>query len=406
LFVTLEWNPRQALALVLGASRYTYAPKLSQGRAFYNSADDFYHYLTSAEGLSLPKANVAWFFDESRSPSDQLQQIAAFLQTQLHSLREEGAAARDLILYYVGHGLFAGYGHAYHLAIRETKEGSEGVTSIRVSDLAEVIKANARFLRRFLILDCCFSAAAYMEFQAGPLQVAAEKLLSEIPRRGTALLCSSSPQDPSLAPSGLPRTMFSDALIKALESGDSSLGPRMSISELGALVTRSLSVDYPSSWSRPEVHSPDQRDGDISGMPFFPNAAYAEAERFARGAAAQAERERQEREAAAQAERERQEREAAAQADRERQGREAAAQAERECREREAVAEKAERKCQEREAAEKAERERQWRLAAAVKTEREHLNRIQAEDARKEEVRLAKEQREKEEQAKQRQQYS
>jgi len=129
-----------------------------------------------------------------------------------------------LIVYYVGHGLFWGPDHAYCLAVRATDERNEGLTSIRMSDLASIIKADAtRWLRRFLIFDCCFSGAALKEFQSGPLQAARVKVLDELPQKGTALLCSASAQDPSLAPMGLQRTMFSDALLKALHQGHPSL---------------------------------------------------------------------------------------------------------------------------------------------------------------------------------------
>ena len=192
-------NSQRTLALVLGASFFRRAPKLAQGRAFNNSAQDFNEYLTSPEGLGLPRDNVNWLFDDSRSPSDQLQDIRDFLESRSADLKSKGIQLQDLIVYYVGHGLFTGSDQTYCLAIRATDERSEGLTSLRASDLASVIKSQARFLRKFLILDCCFSAAAYKEFQSGPLTAGRVKLLDELPQKGTALLCSASAQDPSRA---------------------------------------------------------------------------------------------------------------------------------------------------------------------------------------------------------------
>ena len=268
-----EPNPRQTLALLLGASSFRRAPKLAQGRAFYNSAQDFREYLMGLEGLGLPRDNINWLFDDSRSPSDQLQDIRDFLESRSTDLKNEGTEPQDLIVYYVGHGLFWGPDHVYCFATRATDERSEGLTSIRAGDLASIIKAYARFLRKFIILDCCFSAAAYKEFQSGPLTAGRVKLLDELPQRGTTLLCSASAQDPSLAPEGLSRTMFSDALLSALHQGHSSLGPRLSLSELGDLVKVNLREAYPDAWVRPEVHSPDQREGDVASVGLFPNAA-------------------------------------------------------------------------------------------------------------------------------------
>jgi hypothetical protein len=267
-------NPRQTLAVLIGASWFGRAPKLAQGRAFYNSAHDFHEYLTSSAGLCLARENVNWLFDDSRLPSDQLQDIRDFLERRSADLGGRGTPPEDLIVHYVGHGLFWGSDQAYCLAVRATDERSEGLTSVRVGDLAAIIKAHATFLRKILILDCCFSAAAYKEFQSGPLEAARVKLLEELPKRGTTLLCSASAQDASLAPEGLSRTMFSDALLKALHQGHSFLGPRLSVWELGDLVKELLQKTYPTTWVRPEVHSPDQREGDIAGIPLFPNAAY------------------------------------------------------------------------------------------------------------------------------------
>jgi hypothetical protein len=268
-------NPVQTLAVLLGASSFRRAPKLAQGRAFYNSAEDFREYLLAPDGLSLPGDNVISLFNESDSPSKQLDDISEFLDRRSKELKSSVTPAQDLIVYYVGHGLFSGADRAYCLAISATNERNEGPTSIRVSDLASIIKDHARFLRKFLILDCCFSSRAHREFQTGPLQAGRTKLLNELPQRGTTLLCSASAQDPSLAPEGLSRTMFSDGLLRALRQGHSSLGPRLSLSELGDLVKVTLKEAYPETWVRPEVHSPDQREGNIADVHLFPNAALA-----------------------------------------------------------------------------------------------------------------------------------
>src|SRR5215469_2351387 len=101
-----EPNPRQTLAVLFGASSYRRAPKLAQGRVFYNSAQDFNEYLIATEGLGIPRENINWLFDDTRSPSDQLQDIRDFLESRSLRLKSEGAEPQDLILYYVGHGLF------------------------------------------------------------------------------------------------------------------------------------------------------------------------------------------------------------------------------------------------------------------------------------------------------------
>jgi photosystem II stability/assembly factor-like uncharacterized protein len=295
-----DLNPRQTLAVLLGASSFRRAPKFAQGRPFYNSAQDFCEYLTGSDGLKVPRENVNWLFDDSRSSGDQLQDISEFIESRSAALNAEKNPPQQLIIHYVGHGMFWGPDQAYCLAIRGTDERSEGLTSLRTSDLASVIKAHARFLRKFLILDCCFSAAAYKEFQSGPLEASRVKLLKEFPQRGTSLLCSASAHDASLVLQGRSRTMFSDALLTALRQGHPLLGPLLSVSELGDLLKARLKEANPDNWVRPEVHSPDQREGDISEIPIFPNHAYRES------AAVQSGEERKKEELARIAEQERQ----------------------------------------------------------------------------------------------------
>jgi hypothetical protein len=271
--VTLP-DPKCSLVVILGASVFPRSPGLADGPAFYNSASRVSGYLTSAVGLGLDKANILNLFDDSRSPGDQLEDFASFLNDRQGS----GAPSQrpeNLFIYYVGHGLFTPPpDRRYCLAVRSTNASNPGISTIRGSDLAEVVTENATFLRRFFILDCCFAAAMYKEFLTAPSEAVRAQLLDEVPPRGTTLLCASSHKDVALAPKGLECTMFSDALLKALAQGNRTLGPRMSLSELGGLVKKVLRTEYPSDWVRPEVHSPGQREGDIAAIPLFPNPAW------------------------------------------------------------------------------------------------------------------------------------
>lgn len=281
------------LAVILGASSFPKSPKLAESKAFYLSAVDVKDYFSHENGLAIPRSNILQLFDDSRAPSDQLIEIAEFLSRKLGKLRNEGSLAEALIFYYIGHGLFTRGDQKYCLAVRSTNELNESATSIRTSDLASVIKERAAFVRRYLILDCCFSASIYGEFQSSPLNAARIQIQHELPERGTSLLCSSNAREASLAPKGRDHTMFSGALIKAFRQGHSGYGPRLSFSEPKALVEENLRSEYPDSWVRPEVLSPDQREGDIaSQISLFPNPAYVEPGQAADRSTANARRER------------------------------------------------------------------------------------------------------------------
>jgi hypothetical protein len=251
------------------------SPQLLQGRFFYNSAFDLMEYLCDEKGMALPPENVLWLFDDTHSPSDQLVEIAEFLDNRESYLKSTGTRPDHLLIYYVGHGLFTrGAEQAYCLAVRSTNQINEGATSMRAAELAGVIKERAAFLKRYLILDCCFAASMYKEFQSGPLTVARVQLNKEFPQRGTALMCSSNALEPARAPRGLEHTMFSSALIHGLRKGYERGGPLLSFSELGDIIRENLREAFPESWVRPEVLSPDQREGDIAHLPLFPNPAY------------------------------------------------------------------------------------------------------------------------------------
>jgi hypothetical protein len=100
-------------------------------------------------------------------------------------------------------------------------------------DLATRLKEDALHVRRFLIIDSCFAAASFREFQSSPLEVAAVKALRDLPTSGTALLCSSSRDDVSLAPTDAGYTMFSSALLDVLNAGDATLDRDFTLEEIG-----------------------------------------------------------------------------------------------------------------------------------------------------------------------------
>ena len=269
-------DPSRALAIFLGASTFPRSPQLLQGRFFYNSAADVMEYMTDAKGMQLPRENLLWLFDDSRSAPDQLVEIADFLCKRKLELKSAGSEPTDLFIYYVGHGSFTrGGDQAYCLAVRNTNAINEGATSMRAGELANVVKENAAFMKRYLIFDCCFAGSAAREFQSGALTAAKVQIKKEFPGSGTALMCAANSEQPAKSPEGLGRTMFSTALMHAFRAGHGAFGPQLSFSELGDIVRDYLRSNFPNDFVRPEVHSPDQHEGDIAGIPLFPNPGYA-----------------------------------------------------------------------------------------------------------------------------------
>jgi hypothetical protein len=267
-------EPQGVLVIVLGASKWPQAPNLPPSELFANSARHFTEFLTAEEGFNIPSKNLLNLFDIEQSPNEIDSSISRFLIERQSELSSAGAPARDLLIYYVGHGGFTPDDQKYFLAVRTTRRDREGASSVRMSDLARTLKQDAKDLRRYFVLDCCFAASAFVELQStGVSDATRVKTLSEFPKKGTALLCASSAHDVALAPRGEQYTMFSGALLEVLKSGDPALDSRLSLEQLGERVREAIKRKYPDNSVRPEVSSPDQREGDVANIPLFPNLA-------------------------------------------------------------------------------------------------------------------------------------
>jgi hypothetical protein len=99
-FITVmeDHRPARMLAILLGASTFPNAPGLAESRAFHKSAADVKEYFWDESGLSLPMRNVLSLFDDSRPPSDQLVEIASFLQRRKSQLEDDRSRPEGLML--------------------------------------------------------------------------------------------------------------------------------------------------------------------------------------------------------------------------------------------------------------------------------------------------------------------
>ena len=256
--------PKTTSALILGVSECPRAPALESLHQCASSARDFETYLRSR--LNLESSNILNLFDSDDSSSQQLEQIDEWLRRAV----KEGRA-NDLLVYYTGHGAFAGGDQSYILIVRRTKAGLEGATSIRYSDLALCLKQQAPRARRYLILDCCFAASAVPKHQSSLNQALVRKVEDELPPSGTAVLCSSSAKLVSIAPKGKRHTMFSGALLSSLNDGVPS-GPRvLSLEDIGNHARDLIRDEFSIDAVRPELHVPEQQKGNPARVPLFPN---------------------------------------------------------------------------------------------------------------------------------------
>ena len=276
-------SPQTTLVIMLGASEWPYAPDFQDAEAFANSASDFRKYFLDPDAFNLPMKNLLDLFNSNLSSDDVDREIGQFLDKRISEMKESNSSARDVIVYFVGHGGFAGSDLDYYLAIRRTRMENPIASSIRIVTLAYTLKEKARYLRRIIILDCCFAASASIFFQSSePAQAAMLQTIDAfkvrekgfgLPGRGTSLLCSSRHNIPSLISPDGRYTMFSEALLHALNYGNPSQHGHLTL-RTAARLTEDFLRDTPGGKApRPEVHSPDQSEGDIADVPLFPNPA-------------------------------------------------------------------------------------------------------------------------------------
>jgi hypothetical protein len=262
--------PGRCLAVVLGASAF---PKTGQAgskslhapSSFKRSSDALLSYLTG-EKLGLSEKNVCNLFDNPGSSVDLCRAVEEFAG-------QRAAEASDAIVYYVGHGLLPTNDNGLFLAIRETDDQYVAASSLSVADLATSLKRSLRSHRLYVILDCCFSAAAFPGFLSSAFDPIATLSRQAFPRRGVALLCASSADANAWAPDNEPLTMFSGALLDVVGRGDKTWPRRLSLDFVRQQIANIIGARNPNRFSVPEMHQPVQREGSIADLPLFPNPA-------------------------------------------------------------------------------------------------------------------------------------
>jgi hypothetical protein len=282
--VDMRPSPQTTLGILLGASKWPHS-SLQDSLAFAKSAQKVRDYFLHSGRFGIRQENWLDLFDRNQSsPYEVDRRISTFLQERTSLMKKAGMPAKDLLFYYIGHGIFAlGPDQAFHLAIRSTRDESLRASAIAMAALAETLKTNARQLRRFVILDCCFAAEAFKYMQSAPYQAAQKQTISAFeeksrghgfPRKGTTLLCSSGHKEASLLLPDESGTMFSEAFIQTLVMGNARQREKthLSLYDMKMVLEGVLEHSTKGNAPRPFVSSPDQSDGDVASIPFFPNA--------------------------------------------------------------------------------------------------------------------------------------
>lgn len=271
-------------AILIGASEFP-LHNFSSNHAFSMSKYAFQAYLTGRRprGLGIPTDWLLDLFDVPDSVPELGEKISTFLER--FKAATTTASVRNLIVYYVGHGFFLKNATSeYCLAMASTNEKLERMTALRCADLADLIKSHATSLRKFILVDCCYSGAAMQEFQTSPESIItasvrgafagteANENRKNVPKRGTAIMCACSKDVVARSPNGQTRTMFSDALLHTLTKGHVAYGRQLSLNDVDEIAWEYLQAVHQQP-IRPQVHAPDQVDGNVAlQVLLFPNA--------------------------------------------------------------------------------------------------------------------------------------
>jgi hypothetical protein len=271
------------LLVLLGAAEFPRRADLSSPTFAASSVAVRDWLLDKTHGPMVEGEDYLNLFDSTSSWPDQEAALADWLKGRMATQ----PPPTDLIVHYVGHGGFRDESRDYYLAIRATRAENPFYSSIMVDSLWRALRSGARQQRRFLIIDACFAAAAVRTLMA-PLEEAvkvkvramqdvegtqAARDMVVLPDRGTAVLCSSSAQDPANMAGTGGVTQFTDGLMQVLRAGSAAIKDRISLAQVHALVKASLSARYGENAVTPELHAPDQRLGLPQDVPLFPNLA-------------------------------------------------------------------------------------------------------------------------------------
>lgn len=226
-----EPNAGKIIAIILGASEWPNMPNLKPSDAFYKSAKGFRENLLDDLGLRLPQQFILDLFDRDL----QTNEIDAAIRNFLKSNQSEGKPNfTDILFYYTGHGDFTSGDQYFQLILRSTHEDQRDYSGYQMRQLVRTMNEVARQSRKYIILDCCYAAAAFADWQMQGIddvkvgiQREAEKVFPEI--SGTTLMCACNEDQWALYKDN-DYTMFSGGMLTALETGsekyEKSLGNR------------------------------------------------------------------------------------------------------------------------------------------------------------------------------------
>lgn len=189
--------------ILLGASKFADTEALPPVPEVLRNVSDLAAVFTDSAFGIVPAANCSHFVDDDRLP------------TLGRRLRAITSGAEDLLLvYYAGHGLKAGPRHELYLAMYETDPEDPDFGALKYETLRRIV-VDSPATTKVIILDCCFSGAAFGGELAGPV----ESLLGQLEVKGCYVLTSAQADNVAVVLPGEEHTAFTGRLLSVLGEG-------------------------------------------------------------------------------------------------------------------------------------------------------------------------------------------
>src|SRR5512135_1195363 len=125
-------SPQTTLLILLEASEWPQFPEFQSSKAFANAARRLKAYFLNPQPFGLPAENLLDLFDSEKDADELDVEISQFLERRLIDMKKAGHPARDLLLYFIGHGGFVGHDSDLYFAIRCTRMDNPRVSGLQV----------------------------------------------------------------------------------------------------------------------------------------------------------------------------------------------------------------------------------------------------------------------------------
>jgi hypothetical protein len=268
-------TPETTLVVGLGADEWPKNKNLDDSPAFGRSAEGIRDYILDEDAFGIPSDNCLWLFNVSFTASRIDEEINDFLHQRIDAVRSTTKPITDIILYYVGHGFFHSEG-LYFLSIKGTPDRNPQMNSLEVGALHNTLSSCAGGLRRYLIVDACYSGATGDVVQ--DMGVPSEKL-KNLPDRGTVIFSATDSDQRAVIPEGANMTLFTSALLKVLRDGDTSKPKTFCIEDLSESVLMFGRDLFGGDFQAPQVAT-SSGNSDLAKFPLIRNVGFSKTKKW------------------------------------------------------------------------------------------------------------------------------